>query len=68
LIEEYQTNETGRENGQPVLHEVGEWVATDGVVVRTIGRELRGRKAVEVIVRLRIVGKTEIGPFGKKLV
>ena len=56
LIEECQTNETGRENNQSVLHQVGEWVATDGVVVRAIGREVRGRKAIEVIVWLRIIG------------
>ena len=35
--------------------------------MRTIGWEVRGRKAVEVVVRLRIVGQAKIGPLGKKL-
>ena len=68
MTEERQTNETGRENDQPVLHQVGEGVTTDGVVVGAIGRELRRGKAAEVVVRFRVVGQTEIGPFRKKLV
>ena len=68
MIEECQANETGRDDDQSVLHQVGEGVATNGVVVRAIDREFRwAGETVEVIVWLRVVGETEVAPFGKEL-
>ena len=63
LVKESQPNETKRDNNHPILHQVGERIATDCVVVGAIGREVRGRETIKVVVWLSIVGEAEIRPF-----